>query len=111
MEVNKLLDPLMDDGKSILIMMHSFGGAVGSNAIPPACSAGARASKNLPSGIAGLVCICAFMLQLGQSTAQNVHYDYNPIQVAESWASEVGNPDENFDNGAFPTQMDQALQL
>lgn len=82
--------------KSILIVMDSYRGTDGSNAIPPAILAMEHAGKRLTGGVVYMVFVCAFMLQPRQASAHNVHCDHNPIAGAKKRTSDVENPSENF---------------
>ena len=55
------------EGKTVVVVMHSYGGLVGSEAIPEELSYANRQSRQLPGGVIHLFYFCAFMLEEGQS--------------------------------------------
>ncbi len=55
------------EGKTVLVAMHSYGGLVGSEAIPEDLSYAKRQSLGLPGGVVHLFYYCAFILDKGQS--------------------------------------------
>ncbi|KAK2865367.1 hypothetical protein FQN49_003643 [Arthroderma sp. PD_2] len=59
----KLLLPLLDDGKNVILVMHSFGGCVGSVA-----AAGlSKKDRGSSGGVVGLIYIAAFLAKEGLS--------------------------------------------
>ncbi|KAH8700033.1 catalytic protein [Phaeosphaeriaceae sp. PMI808] len=56
-----------DEGKKVFVVMHSYGGLVGSNAIPKELSFKYRKSNGLSGGVFHLLYIAAFVLDEGQS--------------------------------------------
>ena len=54
-------------GKIVLLAMHSYGGLVGSEAIPEDLSYSYRKAQGLPGGVIHLFYFAAFLLQEGQS--------------------------------------------
>ena len=55
------------EGKPVMVVMHSYGGLVGSEAIPAELSHASRHAKNLPGGVIHLFHVAAFLLEEGQS--------------------------------------------
>ena len=53
---------LIDDSRDIVMVLHSYGGAVGSEAVQN-LSANERATRGLKGGVVRLVYMCGFMLQ------------------------------------------------
>jgi pimeloyl-ACP methyl ester carboxylesterase len=50
--VTTVLKTLIEqDGKSVILVMHSYGGLVGSNAVPEELAYSRRRIKNLPGGV------------------------------------------------------------
>ncbi|ROV88778.1 hypothetical protein VSDG_08968 [Cytospora chrysosperma] len=64
--VRAVVEPLVAAGSEVVMLMHSYGGAVGSSAIA-GLSRKERAAGGLPGGVAHLVYISAYMLAEGQS--------------------------------------------
>ena len=54
-------------GKTVVVAMHSYGGLVGSEAIPEELTYAKRHALGLPGGVIYLIYICAFVLSEGQS--------------------------------------------
>ncbi|KAL8754281.1 MAG: hypothetical protein Q9199_004455 [Rusavskia elegans] len=78
------------EGKTVLVAMHSYGGLVGSEAIPEDLSFTKRQSLGLPGGVVHLFYFCAFLLDKGQSVlgtfgespANDVHVrEITPLSV------------------------------
>lgn len=57
---------LADKSRAVIMLLHSYGGAVGTEAIK-GLSASERAGKELPGGVIHLIYMCGFMLQVGES--------------------------------------------
>ncbi|CAJ2505400.1 Uu.00g127940.m01.CDS01 [Anthostomella pinea] len=77
--VKKLVD---DEGKAVLVVMHSYGGLVGAEAVPEDLNLKHRQAKGgqlLPGGVAYLFYFSAFVLPMGQSiaTAMGDHPDHD----------------------------------
>ena len=58
---------LVEDGKDVIVVMHSYGGVVGTKAIYEDLSKQPRQLKGLSGGVTGLLYICAFVLPVGAS--------------------------------------------
>lgn len=98
------------EGRTVLALMHSYGGLVGAEAIPEDLTLRDRKGRGLPGGVARLLYCTAFVLPRGQSVATAVgdsadhdHWDgrfkmrdplttmYNdlPADEAAYWAERV----------------------
>ncbi|KAI4260043.1 MAG: hypothetical protein L6R42_004244 [Xanthoria sp. 1 TBL-2021] len=99
------------EGKTVVVAMHSYGGLVGSEAIPEDLSYTKRRSSGLQGGVVHLFFFCAFILDKGQSVldtfgespTNHVHPDgritlldasrvlYNDLPPPEAalWASRI----------------------
>ena len=55
------------DGKTVVVVMHSYGGLVGSEAIPEELSYARRQAQGRPGGVIHLFFYSAFLLNDGQS--------------------------------------------
>jgi pimeloyl-ACP methyl ester carboxylesterase len=64
--IRSVILPLIDAGKEVLLVMHSYGGAVGTEAAK-GLSKAERAKEGKKGGVVHLYYLCAFMLQEGQS--------------------------------------------
>ena len=57
---------LVDQSREVIMLLHSYGGAVGTEALNR-LSASERATKGLRGGVTHLIFMCGFMLQVGES--------------------------------------------
>lgn len=57
---------LIEDHREVIMLLHSYGGAVGTEAVK-GLSKKERATQDLPGGVVHLIYMCAFMLQVGES--------------------------------------------
>ncbi|KAI3324235.1 alpha/beta-hydrolase [Xylariaceae sp. AK1471] len=64
---NELKRLIEDDGKHVVVLMHSYGGLVGSEAVLQELTQARRAALNLPGGVIHLFYCAAFILSEGQS--------------------------------------------
>ncbi|KAI9040229.1 alpha/beta hydrolase [Aspergillus affinis] len=64
--IRQLVTGLADDGRSLIVLMHSYGGQVGTNALA-GLGAEARKQQGLSGGVIQLVYICAHAISEGQS--------------------------------------------
>ncbi|OTB07051.1 hypothetical protein M426DRAFT_318418 [Hypoxylon sp. CI-4A] len=64
--VCKTVEPLVNDGNEVFMLMHSYGGAVGTNAVEGLARKD-REAKNLPGGVVHLLYLAGYMLAKGQS--------------------------------------------
>ena len=58
---------LVEAGKDVIVLMHSYGGIVGTEAIQEDLSKESRRAKELPGGVTGLLYMCAPPLPVGAS--------------------------------------------
>ncbi|KAJ5532283.1 hypothetical protein N7494_008835 [Penicillium frequentans] len=64
--VKELVNTLIDDGQRVLMIMHSYGGAVGSSAVE-GLSLSERKASGKPGGVIHLLYLCAYILPTGYS--------------------------------------------
>ncbi|KAI0413566.1 alpha/beta-hydrolase [Xylaria grammica] len=57
------------EGKEVVVLMHSYGGLVGSEAVPEELARRTRAALSLPGGVIHLFYFAALILPAGQSVA------------------------------------------
>lgn len=62
----KMLLPLLEDGKDVVLVMHSYGGLPG-GAAAKGLSKSERESQGLAGGVIGLVFLAAFLAREGDS--------------------------------------------
>ncbi|KAA8646620.1 hypothetical protein EYZ11_013394 [Aspergillus tanneri] len=65
--VTETVKSLVEEGKLVVIVMHSYGGIVGSEAIPESLSHAARQAQGKKGGVIHLFYYSAFILGKGQS--------------------------------------------
>ncbi|KAI0173627.1 alpha/beta-hydrolase [Hypoxylon sp. FL1284] len=64
--VRKTVEPLVNDGNDVFMLMHSYGGAVGTNAVEGLARKD-RQAKGLPGGVVHLFYLAGYLLAKGQS--------------------------------------------
>ncbi|KAI6083923.1 alpha/beta-hydrolase [Hypoxylon rubiginosum] len=64
--VRDVVEPLVSQGNDVVMLMHSYGGAVGTNAVEGLARTD-RQSKGLEGGVVHLVYLSAYLLAKGQS--------------------------------------------
>ncbi|KAJ6015591.1 hypothetical protein N7540_010182 [Penicillium herquei] len=64
--VKNLVTSLVDDGQRVLMILHSYGGAVGGSAVE-GLSISERKAAGKPGGVIHLLYLCAYMLPTGVS--------------------------------------------
>ncbi|KAH7305263.1 catalytic protein [Stachybotrys elegans] len=101
------------EGKPVLVVMHSYGGLVGSQAVPEELTWAKRNEKGLAGGVIHLFYFAAFILTIGQSVlgtfgessnnivypdgrfslkdAANILYNDLPPKEAQFWESKIIN--------------------
>ncbi|KAF5577839.1 hypothetical protein FPANT_10229 [Fusarium pseudoanthophilum] len=62
--VRSVLEPLLGEGKQVVVLAHSYGGPIGSGAIT-GLSLADRARDNLPGGVLGLIILCGYIFPGG----------------------------------------------
>ncbi|KJK63924.1 Alpha/beta hydrolase family protein [Aspergillus parasiticus SU-1] len=68
--VTKVVEQLVEDGKTVVLVMHSYGGIVGSEAIPESLSYRARQTRGQKGGVIHLFYYTAFLLDKGKSVLE-----------------------------------------
>lgn len=64
--VRSHVNSLIDKSREVIMLLHSYGGAVGTEAVK-GLSMRERATKELHGGVIHLIYMCGFMLQVGES--------------------------------------------
>ncbi|ORX92933.1 Alpha/beta hydrolase fold-1 [Clohesyomyces aquaticus] len=106
-----LLGPLLDAGKDIILLMHSYGGCPGADAAK-GLSKSERTASGQKGGIVGLVFICAFVAAEGDSLLSKLPgnvYDSWVINDTERGQLTVENPKEVFYNGVDEKLAEKAI--
>lgn len=73
-----LLAPLLDEGKDIVIAMHSYGGVVGASAVQGLCKT-ERVKEGKKGGVLGLVFIVALIVPVGSSPLDRMGGSWDPV--------------------------------
>lgn len=68
--IRQLIQRSVDAGQYVLVLMHSYGGIVGSETVLEEQSAIDRSAKGLPGGIVRMVFMSAFLMLPGQSVVE-----------------------------------------
>lgn len=66
-KIRSALLKLVDAGKEVIIVAHSYGGVVASNSVHGGLSIDQRAAESKPGGIVILLYLCAFFTPVGSS--------------------------------------------
>ncbi|KAJ4361098.1 uncharacterized protein N0V89_001667, partial [Didymosphaeria variabile] len=61
-----------EEGKTVVVVMHSYGGLVGAEAVSEALTLKHRKARGLPGGVAHFFFLAAFVMDKGQSVAKTV---------------------------------------
>lgn len=64
--IKKLVTSLVDEGQRVLMILHSYGGAVGNSAVE-GLSITERKAEGKPGGVIHLLHLCAYLLRTGAS--------------------------------------------
>lgn len=82
-----VIDPLLEDGKEVVILSHSLGGFISSNAVEDRGIA-ARSAAGKSGGVIQLIYLAAFMAPVGYSLYNlmgNDWFDWMVVEVRISW--------------------------
>ncbi|KAF2653858.1 prolyl aminopeptidase-like protein [Lophiostoma macrostomum CBS 122681] len=74
----RYLLPLLDEGKEVVVFVHSYGGVVG-GAAAAGLSKSARSAEGKPGGVVGLLYLVGVMTKEGESLLQAVGGAYPPF--------------------------------
>ncbi|KAI1075152.1 Alpha/beta hydrolase fold-1 [Whalleya microplaca] len=102
---------LVEAGRTIAVLMHSYGGQVGTNALY-GLSRNARAAKGLAGGISHLIYMAAFAMPEGRSMTDKVaefnHMDRMPIAFGfdEDQSCVANYPKEGLIGELYADQLD-----
>ncbi|KAJ5659265.1 hypothetical protein N7507_005716 [Penicillium longicatenatum] len=99
--VRELVKTLIDDGQRVLMIMHSYGGAVGSSAVE-GLSFSERKASGKPGGVIHLLYLCAYILPTGYSV-------WNIVQEAKFEQVLEGYMDTTTDGLTMPKDPGFAL--
>ncbi|KAI3322979.1 alpha/beta-hydrolase [Xylariaceae sp. AK1471] len=102
---------LIEAGRTVAVLMHSYGGQCGTNALY-GLSKTARAAKGLPGGISHLIYMAAFALPEGKAMTDKVdefgHMDRMPIAFGfdEDQSCVANYPREGLIGETYADQLD-----
>ncbi|KAI1402194.1 Alpha/beta hydrolase fold-1 [Hypoxylon fuscum] len=102
---------LVEAGRTVAVLMHSYGGQVGTNALY-GLSQSARAAKGLSGGISHLIYMAAFALPEGKSMTDKVaefgHMDRMPVAFGfdEDQSCVPNYPKEGLVGEPYADQLD-----
>ncbi|OJD13862.1 hypothetical protein AJ78_05733 [Emergomyces pasteurianus Ep9510] len=90
----KLLLPLLDEGKDVVMLMHSYGGCPGS----AAAKGLSKAERKTSGGVIGLIYIAAFLAREGDSLLSALGGKFDPWVIIneETGQLDVRDPTEVF---------------
>ncbi|MCJ1377259.1 hypothetical protein MMC17_000351 [Xylographa soralifera] len=106
--IRSALDKLVvDEGKDVIVVMHSYGGVVGTQAVDASLGKKARQNKGLAGGVIHLLYLCAFILPLGDSLGSALGGGLPPfIKVEEDGTCNMMEPERRFYNDLPKQQQD-----
>ena len=86
--IRKSISQLVESGRSVLLVAHSYGGLPASEALLSELSYQARKQQDKPGGVIGFFAIASFFLPVGMTTKQAVGGDQlpsTPVQVCRQY--------------------------
>jgi pimeloyl-ACP methyl ester carboxylesterase len=91
--IKTVLSKLVDDkGKEVIVVMHSNGGMVGTEAVTEEFSRTYRERKGMKDGVVKLLYMCAFLLLKGESLATPLGGELPPFIPVEVRSHDVPSP-------------------
>jgi len=106
--VQEVLTHLVEqEGKEVVVVMHSYGGVVGSESVHERYGKKARESQGLPGGVTQLLYLCAFILPIGASLASALGGGLPPfIKVEANGLCTMDEPEHRFYNDLSKEEQD-----
>ncbi|KAG8672768.1 hypothetical protein FPOAC2_06172 [Fusarium poae] len=93
--LRNVLQRLVDDGEQIVLVVHSYGGLVGANAVK-GLGYHQRCEQGLPGGVIMYVYMAAFVAPVGASIRQMLGGEFLPWMKVEKGRVRPENPKEIF---------------
>eukprot|EP00243_Klebsormidium_subtile_P003659 TRINITY_DN17247_c0_g1_i1.p1 TRINITY_DN17247_c0_g1~~TRINITY_DN17247_c0_g1_i1.p1 ORF type:complete len:294 (-),score=59.56 TRINITY_DN17247_c0_g1_i1:401-1282(-) len=92
------LDRLIEkEGKDVLVVMHSYGGLVGTEAVHESLGKRARAAEGKAGGVLRLVFLCAFVVPEGASLLSALGGEMSPfVTINEDGSCVMQEPAQRF---------------
>lgn len=94
-ELTKLVEDL---GKDVIVVMHSYGGVVGTEAVHESLAKKIRKGKGLPGGVLALLYMCAFLLppeaSLGSALGGGLP-PFIPVEVGKQLTMKCANAEDS----------------
>ncbi|KAH7389171.1 alpha beta-hydrolase [Cadophora sp. MPI-SDFR-AT-0126] len=99
---------IKEEEKDVVVVMHSYGGVVGTQAVTNELSSNTRAKKGKKGGVSHLLYLCAFVLKLGNSLAQTFGGSLPQfIPIEEDGSCNMMDPKLRFYNDLSPEDQDR----
>ncbi|KAK0130469.1 hypothetical protein ONS96_000988 [Cadophora gregata f. sp. sojae] len=95
-----------EEEKDVIVVAHSYGGIVGTQALTEDLSSKARAKKGLKGGVTHLLYMAAFVLEVGGTLANALGGSLPPfIPVADDGSTTMMDPEMRFYNDLSPEEQ------
>ncbi|KAJ0160934.1 hypothetical protein CTA2_7055 [Colletotrichum tanaceti] len=107
--VRAVLERLADEGKEIVLVVHSYGGLVGSNAVE-GLGYKQRAREGKKGGVVIFVYLAAFVLPLGKCIRDLLGGQLLPWMQVEDGYVRPQNPEEMFYHDVEPQAQKKAVE-
>ncbi|CAN8100547.1 unnamed protein product [Discula destructiva] len=103
-----VIDPLLDEGKDVVVLSHSLGGLIAANAVEGRGVA-ARSADGLDGGVVQLIYLAAFMAPVGASLYNLMGNDWFEWMVVED-GKVTGNTSEIVEIGFNDISASEAAE-
>ncbi|KAH8879964.1 alpha/beta-hydrolase [Thozetella sp. PMI_491] len=107
--IRAVLTRLSDEGKEIVLVVHSYGGIAGANAVE-GLGWQQRAKEGKTGGVTMFVYLAAFVTPLGKSIKEMLGGQFLPWMKFDGNYSYVENPEQVFYHDLEPEDLKQALE-
>ncbi|KAM0560042.1 hypothetical protein ACHAPJ_004001 [Fusarium lateritium] len=107
--VRAALERLADKGDQIVLVVHSYGGLVGANALK-GLGYRQRAERGLPGGVVMFVYLAAFVTPLGKSIKEMLGGNFLPWMNAQGDRVYADNPEEVFYHDLSGNALQEAMK-
>jgi len=110
--IREILTKLVGDGKEVIVIMHSYGGMIGTEAVTESLSKKSRSSNREKGGVVQLLYMSAFVLHKGQCLAAPLGGELPPfIPVEEDGTCNMLDPKGHFYNDLSPAEAEHWASL
>ncbi|CAF3469606.1 hypothetical protein SNK03_006364 [Fusarium graminearum] len=107
--LRSVLQRLADDGEQIVLVVHSYGGLVGANAVK-GLGYRQRREQGLPGGVIMYVYMAAFVAPVGTCIKQMLGGEYLPWMMVDGGNIRVENPTEIFYHDVSGQALTKSLE-